>query len=127
MIMESFNLEEYLKNPSRKMVTRCGYSVRILCTDKKSSLPIVALITDKNGEEFVGNYNSFGKYNDSNYACSFDLFFATEKREGWLNIYRSESGFYLRGNPYKSKEEADEVAKANPKTFCTTVKIEWEE
>ena len=125
--MKPFNLEEYLANPSRKMVTRCGYSVRILCTDKKSSLPIVALITDKNGEEFVGNYNSFGKYNDSNYACSFDLFFATEKHEGWLNIYHSESGFYLRGNPYKSKEEADEVASANYKTFCATVKIEWEE
>ena len=125
--MKQFNLEEYLVNPSRKMVTRCGYSVRILCTDKKASLPIVALITDKNGEEFVGNYNSFGKYNDSNYDCSFDIFFAPEKKEGWLNIYRSESGFYLRGNPYKSKEEADEVAKANYKTFCKTVKIEWEE
>ncbi len=77
--MEKFSLEEYLANPSRKLVTRCGYSVRILCTDKKSSLPIVALITDKNGEEFVGNYNSFGEYNDSDYACSFDLFFAPEK------------------------------------------------
>ncbi len=77
--MEQFNLEKYLANPSRKVVTRDGYSIRILCTDKKSSLPIVALITDKNGEEFVGNYNSFGKYNDSDYACSFDLFFAPEK------------------------------------------------
>ena len=56
-----------------------------------------------------------------------DLDFDIEKHEGWLNIYRGESGFYLRGNPYKSKEEADEVAKANYKTFCTTVKIEWEE
>ena len=125
--MKQFSLEEYLANPSRKMVTRCGYSVRILCTDKKASLHIVALITAKNGEEFVGNYNSFGKYNDNNYACSYDRFFAPEKHEGWLNIYRSESGFYLRGNPYKSKEEADEVAKANYKTFCTTVKIKWEE
>lgn len=78
LVMEKFNLDKYLANPSRKLVTRCGYSVRILCTDKKSSLPIVALITDKNGEEFVGNYNSFGKYNDSDYACSFDLFFASE-------------------------------------------------
>lgn len=77
--MEQFSLEKYLANPSRKVVTRCGYSVRILCTDKKSSLSIVALITDKNGEEFVGNYNLFGKYNDCDYACSFDLFFAPEK------------------------------------------------
>ena len=64
-------------------------------------------------------------YNDT--EDSRDLFFVPEKHEGWLNIYRGESGFYLRGNPYKSKEEADEVAKANHKTFCATVKIEWEE
>ena len=98
-----------------------------ICSCTTIHCSVVALISDKNGEEFVGNYNSFGKYNDSNYDCSYDLFFAPEKHEGWLNIYRSESGFYLRGNPYKSKEEADEVAKANYKTFCTTVKIEWEE
>lgn len=34
--MEQFNLDEYLKNPDRKIVTRDGcYAVRILCTDKK--------------------------------------------------------------------------------------------
>lgn len=33
---------------------------------------------------------------------------------------------YLK-NPYKSKEEADEVAKANFRTFFVTVKVEWEE
>ena len=129
--MELFSLEEYLKNPSRKVITRDGRNVRIICTDAKSDYPIIALIKEK--------YNN---YNDKEEICTFtenglwkvspnkglnDLFFAPEKHEGWLNIYRSESGFYLRGNPYKSKEEADEVAKANYKTFCATVKIEWEE
>ncbi len=31
--MEQFNLEEYLKNSNRKVVTRDGKSVRIVCTD----------------------------------------------------------------------------------------------
>lgn len=31
--MKPFNLEEYLKNPSRKVVTRDGRNVRIICTD----------------------------------------------------------------------------------------------
>ena len=122
--MKQFNLEEYLANPSRKMVTRCGYSVRILCADKKSSLPIVALITDKNGEEFVGNYNSFGKYNDSNYACSFDLFFAPEKHEGWVNIYKNEREHYFGKFIYPRKADAEAVADS---TCIATVKIEWEE
>ena len=126
--MKQFNLEEYLKNPSKKVVTRMGRKVRIICTDREDSIyPIVALIQDNNREsEFLAAYTKDGipaEYTEVYYT----LFFVPEKKEGWLNIYRSESGFYLRGNPYKSKEEADEVAKANYKTFCTTVKIEWEE
>ena len=126
--MKQFNLEEYLKNPSKKVVTRMGRKVRIICTDREDSIyPIIALIKDDKREpEILVFYTKDGipaEYNEAYYT----LFFALEKHEGWLNIYHSESGFYLRGNPYKSKEEADEVAKANYKTFCTTVKIEWEE
>ena len=126
--MKQFNLEEYLKNPSKNVVTRMGRKVRIICTDREDSIyPIIALIKDdKRESEILVTYTKDGipaEYNEVYYT----LFFAPEKHEGWLNIYRSKSGFYLRGNPYKSKEEADEVAKANYKTFCTTVKIEWEE
>ena len=124
--MKQFNLEEYLKNPSKKVVTKEGKTIkRILCTEARGNYPIVALI-DEGLYDNALSYTKDGKLyaGESNV---YDLFFASEKYEGWLNIYRSESGFYLRGNPYKSKEEADEVAKANPKTFCTTVKIEWEE
>lgn len=124
--MKQFNLDEYLKNPNRKVITRDGNSVRILCTDAKGNFPIIALVEMYNGVETVLRLKENGHfYNDT--EDSRDLFFVPEKHEGWLNIYRGESGFYLRGNPYKSKEEADEVAKANYKTFCTTVKIEWEE
>ena len=124
--MKQFNLGEYLKNPSKKVVTKEGKTIkRILCTEARGNYPIVALI-DEGLYDNALSYTKDGKLyaGESNV---YDLFFASEKYEGWLNIYRSESGFYLRGNPYKSKEEADEVAKANPKTFCTTVKIEWGE
>ena len=43
--MKQFNLEEYLKNPSKKIVTRDGSPVRIICTDRKDlDAPIVALV-----------------------------------------------------------------------------------
>ena len=35
--MEPFNLEEYLKDSSRKVVTRDGRNVRIICTDKRGT------------------------------------------------------------------------------------------
>ena len=37
MVMKQFNLMEYLANPSRKIVTRDGRNVRIICTDKKGT------------------------------------------------------------------------------------------
>ena len=124
--MKRFSLEEYLKNPSKKVVTRMGRKVRIICTDREDSIyPIVALVKDDGRKlDILVAYTKDGipaEYNEET------LFFVPEKKEGWLNIYRNENGFYLRGNPYKSKEEADEVAEANYKIFCTTVKIEWEE
>ena len=122
--MKPFNLEEYLKNPSRKVVTRDGRDVRIICTDFDN--PNYPGICEIKGSKWPYSFATNGELIKGK-KLSGDLFFAPEKHEGWLNIYRSESGFYLRGNPYKSKEEADEVAKANYKNFCTTVKIEWEE
>ena len=125
--MKRFSLEEYLANP-RKVITRDGRNVRIICTDAKNNYPIVALIETPDGRERQPcGYKEDGTYIIGERLSCYDLFFAPEKHEGWLNIYRNESRFYLRGNPYKSKEEADEVAKANYKTFCATVKIEWEE
>ena len=126
--MKPFNLEEYLKNPKRKVVTKDGRNVRIVCTDVKSELyPVLALV-DNWGEEICNSYTKEGRFLPNNEAHR-DLFFAPEKHEGWLNIYRSdECGFYIRRKyPYNSKEEADKVAKANPKTFFTTIKVEWEE
>lgn len=122
--MKQFNLNEYLKDPSKKVITRDGRNVTIHCTNFNSCQPIIAQIE---GNNFSQSFTRDGKYFIDDRNFPYDLFFASEKKEGWLNIYRSESGFYLRGNPYKSKEEADEVAKANYKTFCTTIKIEWEE
>lgn len=45
--MKEFNLTEYLKDPSKKVVTRDGREVRIICTDMKSEYPLIALVTDK--------------------------------------------------------------------------------
>ena len=123
-IMKPFSLEEYIKNPSRKVVTRDGRDAKIICTNFLSSNPIIAEI-EKDGYSL--SYDENGRNN--NFSAPCDLFFAPEKHEGWFNIYHCDDlGFYIRQNqPYKSKEEADEIAKANFRTFFATVKVEWEE
>ena len=47
MIMkQGFSLEEYLADTSRKVVTRDGKPVRIICTDADRKNPIVALVNE---------------------------------------------------------------------------------
>ena len=125
--MKQFNLKSYIANP-RKVMTRDGRSARIVCVDAKGEYPVVALVECGCDSEDIFSFTNDGKY----FICEIDkldLFFAPEKHEGWFNIYHCDDlGFYIRQNqPYKSKEEADEIAKANFRTFFATVKVEWEE
>ena len=125
--MEQFSLEKYLANPSRKVVTKDGRPVRILCTDRKSyNVEIVGLIMNNNGMESVFTWTQQGKeYINSD--TSNDLFFAPEKHEGWINVYRySDGGHAYAGAVYDSKEDA-EKRKVIDENYVTTIKIEWEE
>ena len=126
-IMEQFSLEKYLANPSRKVVTGDGCPVRILCTDKKSyNEQIVGLIMGDNGMEFISTWTQQGK-SFFNSDTPNDLFFAPEKHEGWVNIYKSPvKGAVYTGNIHNSKEEA-ENDRYRDGNYVTTIKIEWEE
>ena len=126
--MEQFSLEKYLANPSRKVVTRDGRNARIICTDRRDlNFPIIALIENiSGGGEKACSYTKDGRhYTD----CSdiFDLFFAPETHEGWINVYRySDGGHAYAGAVYDSKEDA-EKRKIIDENYVTTIKIEWEE
>lgn len=127
--MEQFNLEKYLANPSRKVVTRNGRNVRIICTDKKGyEYPIVALIENKlEGFEGVLYYTKDGEY-IANESSMIDLFFAPEKHEGWVNIYKSKYDGYELSQVYQRKEDAETEKYINDSdVYIATVKIEWEE
>ena len=116
--MKHFNLEEYLKNPSRKVVTRSGNNARIICTDVKNVYSVVALIAEDKDER-VETYLKDGRYIESRQS-SDDLFFAPEKHEGWVNIYPQGRLGGLYGSAEKAKQNADSA-------LIAIVKIEWEE
>ena len=117
--MKPFNLEEYLKNPSRKVVTRDGRKVTIHCTNYIGEQHIIAQVE--------GNDHSFSFYEDGRYANDrtehhIDLFFAPEKHEGWVNVYRDFDDM-MCGSVFATEEDA----KCKAQTAIATVKIEWEE
>ena len=126
--MEQFSLEKYLANPSRKVVTRNGINARIVCTDRRDDLnnhSIVALLKAKFKEEEIAFYYTIDgtcSYRENEY----DLFFAPEKHEGWINVYRNNDSHTYAGAVYDSKEDA-EKRKIIDENYVTTIKIEWEE
>lgn len=142
--MKPFNLNKHLANPYRKVVTRDGRPVRIICTNGRlfssgpnsNMYPVIALVKkssnnrDKNlNEEILVCYSADGHQvvgtNNRN-----DLFFETVKVSGWINI--CSSTIFLGDVPrftgaiYKTKEEA--LRKAEGKdNYLDTIFIEWEE
>lgn len=127
MIMKQFMLTEYEKNPDRKIVTRDGKDVRILCTnrvvDYSDYRPIVALISQKGKADLVKLYYYNGVCVSDDLQDENDLFFAPEKHIGWINIYKTAVGY---GNSiiYESKEEASQDKSLN---LLDTIKVEWED
>ena len=124
--MKPFSLEEYLKDPSRKVVTRDGRPVRIICTDRKGDTPIIALVNDANdGQEYGYAFYSDGKFfRDGNEES--DLFFAPTKHEGWMNLYKKGFGVVIGDLVRDSEEEAKKIA-VGDEDYITTIKVEWEE
>ena len=110
-------------------MTRDGRYARIICTDAKTLYPIIALVESPDHvDEIARSYTKGGYFNPGEEDVC-DLFFAPEKHEGWMNIYKHNDGHYEGdGNIYNAEEEC----KANQTScyryqYLTTVKIEWEE
>ena len=125
--MKQFNLKEYLKDPNKKVVTRDGRNVRIICTDRQGGdRPILILCFESDGiERCFSCFPNGRRYVDID-SC-MDLFFAPEKHEGWVNLYDHSEGTYL-GSVYSSKEVAEAMGKkCGLQHYITTIKIEWEE
>lgn len=123
--MKQFDLQEYLKNPNRPIVTRDGRRASIVCTDGRDvNYPIIALIENEDGKE-VETYTREG----TTIACSeylSDLFFLPEKKEGWIKVYHGESRYntFVCNRIFATKEEAEKEKNGD---VVAIIKIEWEE
>ena len=128
-IMKQFNLDEYIKDPSKKVVTRDGRSVKIHCTNYVGAQHIIAQV---GSNEYSSSFCKDGRFiigEESN--C--DLFFAPEKHEGWVNIYKAAvprntlgcmETRYVGFSIWPTEVAAKAAADPDP---IATIKIEWEE
>ena len=122
--MRQFDLKEYLANPNKKVVTRDGRNVKIYCTNYYCQHPIIAQIE---GEERSHAFRETGQYNIYGESIG-DLFFAPEKHEGWINIFKSSNDIDFLGQSriFESKEDAQKDGK-DCESYVATVRVEWED
>ena len=126
--MKQFNLQEFFAHPERKVVTRDGRKVRIVCTNRAGlcTKPIVALITLPNGDEIIKSFWDNG-IETSGSEDKNDLFFAPEKHEGWIIINNYPDGVRgTNGIIYHTELDIPDIPPVGIQRVAT-IKIEWEE
>ena len=103
----------------KPVCTRNGRKARIICFDFQSieNTPIVAAVQVTDKQEVIANYYEDGRqFVDG--ISELDLMMLPEKKEGWVNLYKS--------SVRSTKEEAMKYRnKCND--YIDTIKIEWEE
>lgn len=122
--LKPFSLE--LAKQGKPVCTRDGRKARIICFDRNDIKPIVALVTFINGTSVIEKafyYFEDGYHLSKNDKNDYDLMMLPEKKEGWVNVYKTSIN-YECGTVFSTEQEAKN--KTNDGRI-TTVKIEWEE
>lgn len=118
--LKPFSLEA--AKAGKPVCTRDGRKARIICFDlKNEEYPIVAAIGNDSSETLLC-YTLNGEIVKGNYKSDKDIMMLSEKKEGWVNVYKDG---LLGARVHNTKKEAFD--NASPKDYVATVKIEWEE
>lgn len=129
--LKPFNLEA--AKAGKPVCTRDGRKARIISFDRHGEdCPIIALVVDsKNAEcEEVIDYTLDGICNENIINHNkYDLMMLPQKKEGWVNIYKSDNNKYsaLLGSAYVYKTKVEAELNFDKDNGLAIVKIEWEE
>ena len=114
----------------KPVCTRDGRKARIICFDRKgyNMFPIVALIMNGDRESDIYTYRPNGTWDNSGNESDKDLMMLPEKKEGWINIVKTEDGGYCcKGEVHSDYNDTiNENINVLDKRGIT-VKIEWYE
>ena len=117
--MKEFDIN--LAKQGKPVCTRDGRKARIICFDakRKDGRNIVAVIPSKN---YPGFEDVIAYPNDGNYCGGHendgDLMMLSEKKEGWVNVYKNQI--------HDTPESAEEGHKGIT-DYIKTIRVEWED
>lgn len=84
--------------------TVSGKAVRIIAKDVKSKFPVIAIVTQTDGDETVEAYTNGGHYYLDKTASEYDLMNVPEERHIYFNLYGNGESFSY--NSYRSSAAA---------------------
>ncbi len=117
--MKKFSIEK--AKQGYPICTRKGLDVRILAYNMKNKDDFLLIGLIEDGEdEHISTWDEYGNSYQSRHD---DLFMKSEKREGWINIYKVSGEYYTGNRVYDTKEDAQYKLEDH----VNTIKIEWEE
>jgi hypothetical protein len=132
--MKPFNLQEALAG--KPVITRAGKTVtKLVAFDiPDGKYPLVASIYGRDSVEVYTLSGEFFTTYGKNRASDYDLFMASTKKTGWMNVYREDLGFHTDDNIFvcnfsgkvlhPTRARADE-RQLPERVDC--VQISWEE
>lgn len=130
-----FDLNEVIADEKTQVVTDDLRKVRIISTDampeKGHDGPIIAAITDYNGDEIILRYDEDGKPDDEKYRSMpayYNLAILNLKKVGYVNICRRPStGKNVVSKIFPTEQEAIEASKGYSKQnkYLCTSRIEY--
>lgn len=127
--LKPFDLQK--AKAGKPVCTRDGRKARIICHDRQSDhgFPVVALVENPGAErdEDVHFYRTDGTAASA--SRDQDLVMQPEKKEGWVNLYKSDNSNFaaILGSAYAYNTKEEAINNADPDTTIATVKIQWEE
>lgn len=125
--LKPFDLQK--AKEGKPVCTRDGRKARIVCFDRIDARPILALIVSSDGKgEDVFDYFVSGKRIANALESDLDLMMLPEKKEGWINIIKTEDGGYCCKGEVNSDYNDAFIENINVlDNRGITVRIEWEE
>lgn len=127
--LKSFSLEA--AKAGKPVCTRDGRKAKILCYDFKQNeeYPILVAVENKDGKECALLYSNDG-ISDMYKSSNNELVMFSEKKEGWVNVYRDCDGANITkdDNIYSSKDAAIACAQIIDRdNYVATTIIKWKE
>ena len=113
--MRPFNLQEALAG--KPVVTRDGAKVTSFVIFPVKKYSLYGMIEGRGAPD---NFTELGQFWGNGTPSYNDLFMASEKKEGWVNVYSGDPEAYI----YPTQKEAD-CGACGGRVAC--VRIEWEE